>query len=415
MAKALSRRSQVSYKAQTDYDTTITTISGFTVIESAIPNFSPATELFPVESIRSGHFRIAPVVGSTHGGTLTLSFPLTGYSSSVPAAATTPTADFLDICLKHILGSQTIQASTTTGVVSTWETGSPIEVANSPASSTYKAGAAIIGQVAGTTTGYEMQVLTAVTDGGAGSHTLDTLFPVAGSAPAGTGEIWGTVNNYLVSTGDAELAATDPVTIVIQGMNTATNVILGGCVAQSIKLPLSARANPIVEVTLICNDLREGVSGNAITATSYTKPRFKNPGAKNGGRLVIGTTSTDLQTLDLELSAQWSPVHSHNARTGVIGLVATDRMAKLTYSQLLTGATSNLSDLAHPAKLGAFFGSQPGQMMGVVMRSPVVTGLADFKDDNGIGSQTVTIEPGQYTGDTGSDATADSPFSVFRG
>lgn len=415
MAKALSRRSQVAYKAQTSYAETDVSGSGFTVVEAAIPQFTPGTELFPVESIRSGHFRIAPIVGGTYGGTLTLSFPLQGLTTAVPSAGTTPTADFLAIILRQLLGSQAIQASTAVSTITTWETGAPIEVANSPASTTYKVGGAIIGKVTGPTIGYEMAIISAVEDGGVGTHSLNTLNTLEASAKAGTDEVWGCIGSYITKTGDAELGASDALSITIQGMNTTSYLVLGGCVAQSLKLPLSPRANPMVEVVFSVCDVREGLTGAAISTTAYTAPRVKPITKKNGGRLLIGSAIAELQSLDLEIATTWAPCNSHNYRQGVSGLVATDRVARLTYTTLVTGAVANLETLTHPSKILAFWGSQPGQMFGVAMPNPVVVGLADLKDDNGIWAQTVTVEPGQYGGDNGSDAPTNSPFRFYQG
>lgn len=413
MGTALSRRFQTAYKAQTDFNSTDISGSGFTVVEAAIPDFAPATELFPVESIRSGHFQIAPIPGSTHGGTLTLRFPLPGYSSSVPAAGAAATTNFLSIILKHLLGAQVIQAPVATGKLKVWTAGDPIEIDTTVTSTDLKAGAAVIGGgLSGVTTGYEMAVIQEVVDGGGTDHTLNLLFPVLGTKGVTITNLWGTVCSYV---SDAELGATDPLSFTLQGLNTTSYLVLGGCIARSLKLPLSPRANPMCEAVFLVNDVRDGLTGAAISASSFTLPRCKPPTNKNGGRLVIGSTETALQTLDLEIATTWAPLHSHNARTGVSGLVATARAPKLTYTKPVTGAFANLVELTSPSAFGAFWGSQPGQMFGVVMPSPVVTALGDMKDDNGIWVQTHVIEPGQYTGDVGSDATADSVFRFYQG
>jgi hypothetical protein len=365
-----------------------------------IPSLSPALAVMVRDSLRSGHYTLIPVTGSQYGGTLTIPIPLAGVLATIPTAD--PTATFWSKILKQILGGQSIGGYSAAAV--TGGTPSTVGIDNAILSSIYSAGGAIVTKATDGT--YMLAVLKTVTDGGVSDHELETLAPMAAN-PDGSDVSWGAINSY--ASDDAPVA----MTIELQTQNAAGKIVCGGCIAQTVKIPLGPRVAPMIEVTFVINEIHV-ISGAALSATGYTLPLLSPPTKAAGGRATLGSSTVRFHDLTLELSQTLEPEDDHNSSQGVADVTATERKQLLTYTRLLTGAPTDLDALTTRDPIVVAFGTQPGRMFGFAMPAPVLIAAASLEANGNRWAQTFKCEAGQYTGDSASTGPGNSAFRAYQ-
>lgn len=426
MAHNLSRIGRVVLTPQASYEdaskatsTQIINAAGSVECEATAPE--PTVELFERVALRGDFHQLPPIVGSPHGATITLRQPLPGLSSTVPTGnvavgAGPPAAG-------GVLGAyqwggpgsggpETVGFKDSSNGTIAGGTTALIKVKGTTDLNSWGVGSALI--VKDTAAGYQMSFIRSKDEDGS-NNDLVPIVPLA-VAPAEDEAIWGTSTAYLTST-----PAVKAVAMVWRSSQTASQLVLQGCVPTSYKIVMDPKARLMIETTFTINRIVADTATELPLSYLYTAPEIPPCYGNNGARLAFlnGSASTafDVESLELTIDQEYQPQLSHGSATGVGDLVVTNRAVSLSTTVLLGQAhpwdvsaggvpmlepTNSATTQSRAIQLTC--GSQPGRMFGMLCPSPILSDVS-IVDRNGIYAQQLTITPGNHTGDTPADPT----------
>ena len=412
------------------------------LLEADITLPEPALEIFERDAVRGSlGYTIDPVEGSKYGGTISLKFPLKGWTNTAAASiAANPFISNEMSIISQILGGVLYQAGSPplgygyqASAVAAGSDSNTVKIESAKSIDAYKVGAGLILEDA--SADYRIGFIqNAIENDGGGSsdHTVELSAPLSetGSdfATPNTGtNTFGCVTGYMSN--DAPTANT----ILWRSAETNTQLLCESAVLTSVSLSLDPRANLVAECVFACRRIVADVAtpGSLSYAYDATTDRPVLPPAmgNNGARLVYstnGTTATafDVESLSIEMTQEIKPQLSHGAAEGCAGVIVTSRSVSMSVTGLLGNASPwdasgdgvpplALSN-ATPPRVMLQLGSAPGNMVGFFMPRALQSALPKVEDRDSVLAVTYDLKPGNYTSDTATDA-GNSSFRMAIG
>lgn len=376
-------------------------------VECAPPSVSFALEVFAREAIRAGFYTLQPNEGSQYGGTLSLSFPMRGFSASAPTA--NPTEHDAAAFLRACLGSAVQTGYSEDAAVAAGSDGQTVVSAIGTASD-YATGSAVL---VGDGTTYRVGWVDTVTDGDPSTDSLDFSQDTGLSGVEDSSTIFGSNTIYLST---AALDSPQTFTVEFQMLTTSNRMVCGGWALESVSITADPRGQLMCEVSgPFCESVIS--SGSALSDFSYTYPLTPTMMSQNGARLAYGTSSPtllDAMTLSIEITSTLVARNNPNSRQGVGGVQCTGRDVSVTYSVPIDGTTHQIEN-GLPTSLGflaGMVGTAPGNVFAFALPNPVCVEVPEFGNEDDRYVQTYTWMPGQYTADTAGGDAANSPFRI---
>jgi len=409
------------------------------LLEADITVPEPALEVFEREAVRGDlGYALEPVSGSKYGGTISLKFPLKGWTATgAGSIAANPFLSNELSLLAQILGSTLAQATSpplghgyNAAAVSTGSDSNTVKIATAKTSSDYKPGGALI--LEDGDSNYRMGFVESVTDGGGSDHTVELSMPLsetggAFTVPESGTKTFGAVTGYLSS------GAPTANTILWRSAETNTQLLCESAVLTSVSISLDPRANVVAECSFLCRRIVADVATPASLAFGYDattdRPVIPPVMGNNGARLVYSTTGAtavafDVEALSIEMTQEVKPQYSHGSDEGCSGVIVTSRNVSMSVTGLLgnaspwdaagNGVPPLALDNSTTPRVQLQIGSSPGQMLGFFMPRAVQTALPKVEDRDSVLAVTYDLRPGNYTSDTASDA-GNSNFRIAIG
>lgn len=413
------------------------------LLEADITLPEPALEVFERDAVRGSlGYTIEPVEGSKYGGTISLKFPIKGWTNTAAAsiAANPFISNELSI-LTQILGSTLYQSGSPpigygfqASAVEAGSDSNTIKVKAAKSTDPYKPGGAVIVEdVVDAASHYRMSFLESVTaGGGGGDHTLELSMPLTESGstfatPETDSATYGTITGY---TSDAAPTAN---TILWRSAETNTQLLCESAVLVSATLTLDPRANLVAECSFACRRIVADVATPATLSYAYDaaadRPVLPPAMGNNGARLVYSATGAtaaafDVEALSIEMTQEIKPQLSHGAAEGCSGVIVTSRSVSMSVTGLLgnaspwdasgTGVPPLALSNATPPRVMLQLGSAPGNMIGFFMPKALQASLPKVEDRDSVLAVTYELKPGNYTSDTATDA-GNSSFRMAIG
>lgn len=395
--------------AQPDFVTR--NIAGGTTFECEVDLGGISRQVFQRASIRGGWHALDPVQGGYAESTFTAKWMYHGHRGSTPILD--PSASVDGLIVAQILGSSVQSGFQAGAQVAAGSDENTVMIGNTKIETLYKAGgAAVFADGAGS---HEIGIVNAVTNGGAGDHTVELLLPLS-FVPGDAEDTYGCDSVY------SAVAAPVFYTWRLQGGDADMNIYLAGACPTSVKLTATAGEPLMVEATFSCADVLVQ-TGTAAAPYAYSAPVYPAILSGEGGKLIEDSGSTtptalDWQTFELEMTQTLANIRGHGTASGIRDRHPTNRQQRLTVQKILSAGPDFTLTTENSAKkaLGLFTGGSPGNMFGLVMPQPSQQEVASLDDADGLWAQTYIYEPARVTGDTPtSDGPANSPFRVYMG
>ena len=396
----------VSYKVQSNYRTPDLTGTDFATLECDPPSLGVNLTVAARNAVKSGHYTLRPVDLTHHGSTLGIKLQMKGWSRSVPTTDPAAGQPPIDVFLRQMLGG-VIRGGYQAAAVGSGSTTSQVVIDAAKVVTGYKVGG---GLVIKNGSSYGLGIVKEVTDGGGlVDSQVDLLVPALYAAEEGTAT-YGVASYYL-----STAALTTFYSLMVQLQDSDACLVFGGCWPTKIALTGGQGTLLDAAIDFHCHSV-DVISGAALSAPAYTFDSLPAMAEENQTWLyrsdgVGGVSEVPLTSFSLELSQEATP-------TGFLsGVAKKNRMVQCKFSVPVDGAPVLDTDAnATPLSLVLYHGTTAGGMFGLTIPSPIlVAAPTSPADKDGLYSQEYTYAPGVYSGDTGSDASANSPFRLYLG
>lgn len=377
------------------------------VIECGIPAIALATEIFEREVVTGGFYELPRIEGSKHGGTLTFTADLVGWSTTTPSG--NPTEHGLAKLLKAALGAS-VQSGY--GEDAALNTGSSTSVTAADdgafAASNWKIGSAIAVDTV-SSGGTQVQWISDITDG----TPIDLAISPYSDNVANDATIFGSNTIYL----DHADATQPRVFSVEYQMATAENrYVFGGCCVQSANISADPKGLLQCEFTLLFNSVTELAAAADLDDYAVTANVVPVAIGSNKARFRMGSTSpadVAVESFSIAIENELRPRKDHNATSGVGGMSLRNRMVTVSFNRLLEDSLTLKTGLtASPEPIQFDCGDTPGAMFSAYLPSPLDVSVESPSDSDGAWAQAYSYKVGRYAGDAASTNAGNSGFRI---
>jgi hypothetical protein len=419
-----SKLFSVGFASQTAYDAE-DAVPSYTWLLAEMPSISFARD---VETLDLGlpSDGVAPqtVAGSKHGGTFTLSMPLRGQASGYDATGAIAVNPEMTLLADLVGGSQTVAPQADFVAASGDNDANTVEAQGGKSS---VAGAFhAIGNAstkAASLVGYVQTV----------AGQVYTTFEDSTLAPAATDDdLFGSYTVY--PAGNQPTARS----FKIVGKEATQGIVLMGCIPENGSISLENGKVPMLEITYRFTDYKyDSTSEGLQTATAYTRlPPVL--GSKKGrvllgggvkesgaGSAQTGTVNTEgtcgIGSFKVDIACEVYEIPCHGAQQGVSSVFIGKRNITASFTvphqdaYVTDGGDSKFGESLADQKawsISLMLGSTAGQIFSILIPAGVVTAQPDMGDVDGIQAFTLEFQPVDYTGDSSSANSGDSPFRI---
>lgn len=418
MGYNLTTIGRIGIAHQTTWGTPTTAAASFTALECEASLPPVGREVFERAAITSGHHALAPIEGSQHGQEYTLTFPIHGFSSSLPTGDPTvsasgtiahPEAQILKSCLGGVYTAGYL-ASSTKAAVSDSKTITIDNAVDSDITGNFGCGQAVAVRMTPTgESSTEYRGSFVVDIDATGSDDFMNLTNKLGGTIAAGETTYGSKTTFITT----EISP-DFYSLEWRSLDGSSRVILDSCVVKSVELTLDPRGVPMMSATFIINGITSSTE-STLGNVDFSLPHLPTCIGSNSARFLLGDTATDINNLSVKVECELSPRLSHSATNGVSGLLCTKRTCSIAFSELLTSAPALTLDTSIGALL-CQIGSTPGNMMLIGMPLPVEMELGALADADGLVARERSFYAGNNTADgsttVGTPDPADSDFRI---
>lgn len=193
------------------------------------------------------------------------------------------------------------------------------------------------------------------------------------------------------------------------GASSDDQMVAYGCVPSGLKLTFERGKLPMLELTLSVAHWQEIGSGGAPTAGTWNYPQpealmssWVSWGTTQATKLAVGKAEFDLK---LELS----PIEDVNAPSGIGGWFVKSRRPTCTFSVVRAYNSEVVDWAAQNGKPFTFtFGTQPGKMFSLNIPNARIVEFPAPEDQDGKMMSKIVLEAQKYSGDIGTDDTANT-------
>lgn len=350
---------------------------------------------------RVGFGSSARIIGA-HTGSLSLKTQLAGYSAALPEAApamaTHPWAELIAWAMGDAIAGgyeATDPSTSTTSILKGVDLSSIVP------------GQAIAYLTAAN--GYQVAWVKAVDN--VATPDEATLLQTMVAVPTGNPTtIYGSITCAVTSGLSRYVATTaESFRLTLLGHAATDKVIAYGCLPNALKMTYE-RGKPLML------DLGMGVahwadigSGGAPAAGTWAYPAAEKIGAAWVTWGSSAATTKAINKVDFDLGLSLQPIGDMHAASGIGGWFVADRKPRCTFSVIRSYA-DEVTDWA--AQTGAPFvitlGSQPGKMFSLCIPNARIIEYPTPADEAGALVSKITLEACDYSGDTGSNALANT-------
>ena len=352
-----------------------------------------ATEAIMTDALTAHHYHSAVISGSKVGGTLSLTIPIHGWSSSSDpstCAAGDRTAD--QIFVEHALGSMFYgnRTAETTSLTGGSTTSATFAAGNVPTD--VRSGEAILVPISG---GYSVGwVQTQDVDGGGGSDSL-TLSNELADTPSSSGHCYGGMTAAMTNG-----TTTTPLTIQYQMANSNSVVRLVDCVVTSLSIDINPKEQPKMTIELQAgdwvNDGTGGAPGNYDYASTGQLPVAIGA---NGSRLLLGGTASNVASFNIAFTNEIVEAKSHASSQGLAQFVCVNRSCAVSYT--MPAETITAQQPGHTQRIQLDVGANTvGNCLSVYIPSGVLTSQAALGDSDGLIAETFEYAAGLFMSDS---------------
>lgn len=405
MAITLSNKGRIAIKQQAVWGTAETSFASTDYLEVEAPFVPPlAREAIRANVYQPGYTEPETLAGSKSPTELTFRMPLHGWSTATPSGNPTvfPDALLFELALGDASGFGYNTANLGAGTPADEQT-------------TYTDGT-----IAAGLTGYAVSYPTAglrtiawIDDvNSAGSPDIAS-FIAATARDVTSGTAYGSFVAWLSNT--AQL----PATVDWFGSDANAHIRYSDGLPTSVRLIVSTKTQPMVEVTNRFLTWENLGTGGALTPATYGYPQIPPTLGANGTRLAINGTDLCFATATLEITQELAENECGGATEGagsmsVIGRRVTLELIFLDEDLATIGVGSTTAPgtaLAGPLQLDIAT-ITPGRSASVLIPAPYLLEQPTLQDLGGKLATRVLIGCRDYTGDTGSTAPADTALRI---
>lgn len=366
------------------------------------PVFAPTKRrTFEMSTLTGGNYDRKNIVGR-QTPEMTINHPnVLGLASAVPTANAVAHGE-AEI-LKSLMGAYQAPSGYGSGVVAASSTTTAIKINSAEDPADWRAGDFICVSDAGTPTQYAACRITAVTDGGAGDHTL-TVTPALPFTPASGASIWSSVTVY------EDTTAIPYLTFVVQSLDQYSRSVVEGCVCSEAVFTIEPGSQISASYKFMGHQSTPDAAALADWEATY--PRIPPAMGGNGGRALLGGTAFDFNSMTVTITSAPKERGNVNGAQGLDGFYPTRRRCEIQINRYVAGAAP-VVDLPAATSLWLQFGTTPGNMF--VIHVPVMdlTEPGDIVETDELWSQNSVYRANRYAGDTaGGSASANAAFSA---
>ena len=390
MAYHPSNLGRVSLAKQGAWGTKATTFAAATYAECEITTPTLTSETLMTEAYRGSYYQNRVSAGSKEGGTASIRMPLHGWSATTPSGDPTSSDQTVDsILLEYVLGGTDYTQAVTGKTVDSYSaptvtaSGSPTACAADAVLVQTLAGGA--GHAVGWVKTLSSADLTMTND-------LETV-----AMPDGA--LFGSISHFL-----SNAQPSVPLSMEFLGSDDSSRIIMYDGLVTSVKLDLSAKAQPMLEAELTFADWVFMGSGGAPGLYTYSMPQLPASTSTTGSLVRSNGTSVGVASLSVEFAAEYKASLNHSSAQGVGKYVVTSRSVTATMELLVS--TMGAAEIKAPGDTYTYVQvdlntTQPGAAFSMLIPVGQVNAQSTLGDSDGIVSVTHVIEPAYYDADTG--------------
>ena len=433
MARWSWQERSVGFARQSDYTTAATTGFEYFPAEVGLPDLQRSVEEFQYGTSQVGAME-APAVGSKHGTTFAIRFPLqsmlSGYTASTYTSGISAANDVIArtaVLFQHAIGGNTGGVSSTqdlmdgklgydevydaTGTAAGSTTGKTVVSAGTGIN--YDEGNFIFASTATSDSAPVQAFIKSISTDDL-NHT-----EVSNNAAATSDTVWPT--NTTPYTGDEFI----PLTFRITGDQTQFGLVGVGSIPQSWTLNARAGETPFVEITYVCTNMKwDATIGGLQSKDDFLRlpPALGGQGAY-ASYGVSGSAAVTCGLHDLTISGE-NDLHfipCHSKEQGFSDFVVTNR--RLTASVALPhDSADNITSGEHiheqrfalgtDLSLGVFVGFTPGKVFAAFLPSWHIAEQPKFEDVDGVVYHRLSLRAGEMNSETSGGGKAEN--SIFR-
>lgn len=419
----------IGFAREIAYGTENTTDGDFLWLPAEVgtPVLARKTEEVKAATGQAGAYE-PPVVGSKHGSTFTLKFPLRTFKSSYAAStdliSTSGTLAPEFLLLANALGSN---ASAVTNM-NTFKSGAHLKVIPYAAGdvASYAGGPPAV-VTATATNAVAGAFLLASTDADdtaplrswvkSASGKSATLFETPQNACASADNIWQTATAWLSDLGQS------PLTFRIMGNHTSQKMAMVGAVCTGWVYHGKSGEQPMIELSFAATDYNQYATGGALWSYgSFNRLPPVLAGNSRDGRLTFGDTATGGVAFDgfadLTVKCDYTLAYpgSHNKNQGVVSAIVTERKLTVSCSVPFDSTASfssgspiwdTMFENGTSKCLTLTVGDRPGSVFSAQFPALHLAAQPGLKDEAGLLYHVLTFRPSKYDSE-GTSGSVDS-------
>ena len=429
----------VGFARESAYGTENTTDGDFLWLpaEVSVPTLARKVEDLKVATGQVGAYE-APIVGSKHGTTFTLKFPLrtfkAGYAAATDAVSTAGVVSPEYLLLANALGSNAAALVSSAALKSGAHLATVAYSASDVASYTAGPPATVTATATNPAAGTFLFASTDANDAApirswvkTASGHVATLSEVPQNVTATGDNIWQTAVAWL---SDAVQA---PLTFRITGNAASQKLALISCVCTGWVYHPKAGESATIELTFLATDWNQYATGGALWSYgNFNRLAPMLAGNGRDGRLTFGDAATGGVAVDgfnnLQIKCDYTLAYipSHNKQQGIAAAIVTDRKLSVTCEVPFDSAASFTGSV--PAWDMAFesgaakcltltVGDRPGSVFSCYMPAMHLASQPTLKDEGGLLYHVLNFRPSRSDseGTSGTvDASTTPADSVFK-
>jgi len=377
--------------------------SGELQVECEVWIPTPTQELLQPNTMTGSFYAQKAQAGSKAGSTFSLTMPLHGFSSSTPSGNPTMHAEAMMI-YGALGGGNSLAGYAASGAMSP------------TASNTY--GDYIIlddGSFAETALGRAVLVATGTTNSVGWVREVNNqtnyfyFWDRLGSAVTADTTIYGSSMLYLTTTQPT------PLTVRWQGFDQNHALDFYDCVVTSVTLNIVPGQQPTMTCEFLAGMWEVVDHGSSLSDYDLSSlPQLPSTSAESGGKFRVQNVAWDstddvfqsrsMSSVDITMSAEYTPSLSHSSPNGVGQYICTNRTVTMQYNELGDGTQGLGTELGTPGSTSTrsagdgchilTVNTTPGQALSIMMPVAKQKELSELSDSEGVISVSRTIEPG---------------------
>ena len=405
MAYHPSNLGRVSLAKQAAWGTMQTSFAATTYAECEITTPSLSREALMTEAYRGAYYQHRVSAGSREGATATVRMPLHGWSATTPGADPTSSSQHVDsLILEYALGGTDYTEAVAGKTVDSYSAPT-VTASGSP---TACAADAVLVQTGAGGTGYGVGWVKTLS--GANMTMTNSLANVA----IADGTLHGSISHFL-SNGQPSV----PLSMEFLGADASSRIILFDGLVTSATITMGAKDQPMLEAELRFADWAFMDSGGNPGLYTYDLPQLPASTGSAGAIVRNNGTSVDVASLEIAITADYSPVLNHSSSEGVSKYVVTNRSVTCNMEVLV--GTVGATEIKAPGDQFTYLQADlntntPGAVFSMLMPIGQIASQSTLGDSEGIVSVTHVIDPAYYSADTGTGDggtnAIDTPFRV---